>query len=168
MSDSLEWTFAYGSNMDVDGLRSWLKDNGHIDARVDRWERATLAGHCLVWNYYSRTRRGGAANVKQCEGASLPGVALQLNSAGLAAVDRKEGHPKFYSRGEAPVTVQLSDGTSVRAWLYIAVSNKCRLTKVPPTREYLDIIIKAAERHSLPADHIEMLRGTPTAVDSDG
>src|SRR5262245_18783457 len=119
MIEPLEWTFAYGSNMNVDDLRSWFEKKGHKDARIERYERATLPEYRLVWNYFSHSRKGGAANVERFEGAALPGIALHVNTAGLAAIDRKEGHPKSYSRCDAPVTVQLSDGTSVRAWLYI-------------------------------------------------
>lgn len=168
MTESLEWTFAYGSNMNLDDLRSWFEGNGHTDARIERSERAVLPGYRLVWNYYSSRRGGGAANVEHFDGALLPGVALQVNREGFRAIDRKEGHPKYYSRGDAPVSVQLGDGSSIRAWLYVAVPGRCRKVTVPPTREYLDIIVGAAEHHGLPADHVEALRAIPTAEPSDG
>lgn len=167
MTTSLEWTFAYGSNMNVDDVRAWFVEKGHSDACIQRCARATLPGYRLIWNYYSRSRKGGAANVERVAGASLPGVAVQMNVAGLVALDRKEGHPKYYSRGDAPVTVHLGDGSSVRAWLYIAVPAKCRTTIVWPTREYLDLIVTAAVSHGLPPEHIEMLRSTPISESSD-
>ncbi|HTR56146.1 MAG TPA: gamma-glutamylcyclotransferase family protein [Kofleriaceae bacterium] len=168
MGASLEWTFAYGSNMDVDDLRSWFIANGHHKARIERCEPATLPGFRLVWNYYSQSRKGGAANIERFAGAVLPGVALHVNGAGLAAIDRKEGHPNYYSRGDVPVRAQLIGGTSVEAWVYVAVADRCRATEIPPTRAYLDMMIRAAERVGLPAAHVEMLRSTPTMESSDG
>jgi hypothetical protein len=96
----------------------------------------------------------------------LPGVALLVSPETLGAIDKKEGHPAYYSRGETRVSAQLADGTSIDAWLYVAVPARCHSITVPPTRAYLDIIIRAAERVGLPAEHIAMLRTVPTAVDS--
>ena len=161
---TLVWTFAYGSNMDVDDLRSWFVSKGYEDAHIERCLPATLPGYRIIWNYYSKTRRGGAANIEHvADASSLPGLALLMNGAGLAAIDRKEGHPHSYSRGSAPITVQLTDGTPVDAWVYIAVPTKCRPSTVLPTPAYLDIMVKAAERAGLPAEHIEILKRTPTA-----
>lgn len=169
MTGSFEWTFAYGSNMVLEDLRAWFVAKGHQDARIERCVPATLPGYGLVWNYSSHSRRGGAANVERvADTSSLPGLALLVNSAGLAAIDRKEAHPNSYSRGSAPLTVQLIDGIEVEAWVYVAVPAKCSLTTVPPTRAYLDIMIRAAERHQFPLEHVEMVRSTPTAEPSDG
>lgn len=168
MTNSPEWTFAYGSNMSIDDLQAWFAQKGHTAARVERVEPATLPGYRLIWNYYSNSRKGGAANVERAAGQILPGVALLVSCETLSAIDKKEGHPKYYSRGEARVPVQLADGTSIDAWLYVAVADRCRSATVPPRRAYLDIMILAAERVGLPAEHVAILRATPTADDSNG
>ena len=162
MSASFDWTFAYGSNMDVDDLQAWFMRNGYTAARVERMTRAELADHRLVWNYRSKSRRGGAANVEPAPGNTLHGVALLVNAGTLAALDKKEGHPRSYSRGAAKVSIKLDNKSEVDAWLYVALPSRCEPTTVPPTRDYLEIIIRAATRVGLPAEHIAMLHATPT------
>jgi hypothetical protein len=162
-TDELHWVFAYGSNMATDDLTNWLTSNGHLASGLVRIEPATLAGHRLIWNYRSRSRDGGAANIEPCVGADLPGVALMVEAVVLSAIDRKEGHPRFYSRGSSPLPVRLRQGNEVSAWVYVAVPARRSLTPVRPRRAYLQLLIAAAQQHGLPVSHIAELEATPTA-----
>lgn len=158
MADSLERMFAYGSNMDVDHLRSRIRTSGYENARVERSESAKLPGFLLVWNYYSQSRSGGAANVDRVANGVSPALALMVNNAGLA------GHPNSVTRGDAPVPVRLAGGTLANAWVYVACVERRRAFVVPPTRAYLNIIVSAAERLGLSITHVE----TPTMESSHG
>lgn len=159
----LSWVFAYGSNMATDDLmRRIVGEGGSADGLV-RVERAFLPGHRLVWNYRSNTRGGGAANVEKCAGRELPGVALLVDEAVLSVIDRKEGHPSFYSRGASPIRVWLSGGEEIRAWVYVAAKRRCSATPVLPLRAYLQLLIDGARKHGLPPMHIAELEATPTA-----
>lgn len=168
MSKSVEWVFAYGSNMNIEDLQRWFDEKGHRRARIARVERATLPDYRLVWNYHSISRDGGAANVERAAGQSLPGVALDVNPEALSAIDEKEGHPRYYSRGSALVPVELAAGPRIEAWLYVALPKHCSTTTVYPRCSYLEILIRASEAHGLPADHVAMLRAMPTKEDLDG
>jgi hypothetical protein len=156
------WVFAYGSKMDVDDLRGWLAKKGHGADGLVRVERATLAGYRLVWNYRSVSRDGGAANVEPCEGRDLPGLALFVNAKTLKAIDQKEGHPRYYSRGSSTRTVRLHDGGEIAAWLYVAVQARCSVTPVWPRRKYLQLLVDAARKNALPAWHVAELEATST------
>lgn len=159
----LSWVFAYGSNMATDDLKRRLADHaGSADGLV-RVESAYLPDHRLVWNYRSNTRGGGAANVERCSGRELPGVALLVDETALSVIDRKEGHPSFYSRGVSPLHARLSGGDEITAWVYVAVKRRCSTTPVLPLRTYLQLLIDGARKHGLPATHIAELEATPTA-----
>ena len=158
-----EWVFAYGSNMDLDDLRGWLADQGQSANGIQRVEQAALPDHRLVWNYHSVSRQGGAANVEPCAGRDLPGLALLVDAATLQAIDRKEGNPRYYSRGRSPLTLRLQGGQEVSAWVYVAVPERCSDTPVPPRRAYLGLLLKAARKYALPAWYLAELEGTMTA-----
>src|SRR5262249_13817629 len=114
------------------------------------------------WNYRSVSRDGGAANVERCAGRDLPGLALSVDAATLAAIDRKEGHPRYYSRGSSRLTVRLQRGEDIAAWGYVAVPERVSAAPVPPRRAYLELLLKAAREHPLPAWYVAELEATTT------
>lgn len=158
----LDWVFAYGSNMDVDDLCRWLGDRGHPAPRVERVEAAVLSGYRLVWNYRSGARRGGAANVEPAEGVELPGLALEVDPPTLAGIDLKEGHPHRYRRGPRRVPVRLASGEHQRVWLYVVLPEFRQSGFVAPRRAYLELLLRAAERHAFPDWYVSELRATTT------
>jgi len=161
----LDWVFAYGSNMHMVDLRRWLAENGHGAGGIHRVEPATLPGYRLAWNYRSRTRNGGAANVAPAEGRVLPGLALLVDAVTLRALDMKEGHPSWYDRGASRHTLRLHAGGVVDGWVYVATAARCSVDAVWPRREYLELLVVAAREHGLPHAHVAELEATPTADD---
>lgn len=157
------WVFAYGSNMDLEDLRRWFGERGHDANGIQAAECAVLPGYRLVWNYYSPGRRGGAANIEPQIGHELPGVALKVDAAALGAIDAKEGHPRYYSRGDRKMPIRLRDSGEVEAWVYIALPERCSATPVRPRRNYLGLMIAAAERYHFPDWYLNELGATPTA-----
>ena len=159
-SGEATWTFAYGSNMDLDALRGWLRDRGDDPNGVLDAQAATLPGYRLVWNYRSQKRDAGAANAERAEGDELPGVALQVDSATLKAIDEKEGHPKTYRRD--PVSVRLRSRPQVQAWPYMVVPDRRSPDPVWPRRAYLQLLLNGARGFGLPDWHIRALEETRT------
>lgn len=157
-STSHHLVFAYGSNMHTGDLGSWLTRNGYAAAEIAVFGRAVLPDHELVWNYWSRSRGCGAANVRPRAGCDLPGLVLRVDERGLAALDCKEGNGALYDRGAAPQRVVLDTGESVNAWLYVARPDRVRSESCLPSRAYLDLLIAGAREHGLPAAHIKRLR----------
>jgi hypothetical protein len=158
----MDWVFAYGSNMNLPDLRSWLGKYGYEPEGILEVVRAELPGYQLVWNYHSNSRRGGAANVKIAPNETLPGVALGVTADVLEALDQKEGNPKYYSRGTDRIRITLEGGRTVSAWLYVAVPERCSAVPVWPRKDYLQLLLDAAHEHGLPASHIDSLAETPT------
>lgn len=156
----MTWVFAYGSNMHLADLERWLGSRPPPRGRILQAQAAHVEGYRLVFNYYSPRRRGGAANVEATPNQRLPGVAVRLNDAGLAAMDDKEGHPHRYVR-EATRTV-LASGSEVDAWIYVVRPEFTTAEPVLPTRHYRKLLVEGAVEFGLPEAHIAGLRRLET------
>lgn len=153
--------FAYGSNMCLVDLARWLDARGYPALTPLAAEAATLDGWRLVWNYRSPSRDGGAANVERCpRGGALPGVLLTVCDELFAAIDHKEGHPDRYRRRVLPV--RRGDGRSTDGWVYVVTDDWRQPADVPPRRAYLDVVLRGARAHRLPAAHLTTLAGLTT------
>jgi gamma-glutamylcyclotransferase (GGCT)/AIG2-like uncharacterized protein YtfP len=127
--------FAYGSNMDLDDLARWALSKGLAEPRIFAHHLAHLGGFERVWNYRSRARGGGAANVQPAEGSGVWGLVLEVDLPTRNLIDRKEGHPGLYSRGDDPLPVELSqEGKTVQAWVYQVTPPYICDEIIPPTR----------------------------------
>jgi len=157
-----EWVFAYGSSMHTGDLHRWLNEQGHPTEGILRAVAASLPGYRMAWNYRSRKRGGGAANLRTAPGREMFGVALQVDEPTLLALDAKEGHPDIYSRGERRLAVRLRDGIEVQAWVYQVVPGRRSEKGQWPRKEYLRLVVEGAREHDLPARHIRELEVTPT------
>ncbi|MBI4434037.1 gamma-glutamylcyclotransferase [Candidatus Uhrbacteria bacterium] len=148
--------------MHLPDLRRWLGEHGENPNGILRTEPATLEGWRIAWNYFSRSRNGGAANIIRAHGRILPGVALFVDRPTLEAIDHKEGHPRFYTRGARRVRIRLHSGVEELAWVYVARPELRKHEPVHPRRAYLNLLIEAAQHHELDRDHIAELAATPT------
>lgn len=147
--------------MDLDDLARWAGEKGFSSPRVLGHQLALLEGYERVWNYRSKARQGGAANVQPAKGARVYGLALEVDEATLALMDAKEGHPTRYSRGSAPVPVLLVDERRlVSAWLYQVTEAHLCADVIWPQRHYLDLIVSAARRYGFPAAALRALEET--------
>jgi gamma-glutamylcyclotransferase (GGCT)/AIG2-like uncharacterized protein YtfP len=160
---AIDFVFAYGSNMNRSDLRSWLESDGYDSSLVLSATPAILEGYDFVWNYYSRGKDGGTANLEPKEHATIYGVLIEIDESLLKAFDRKEGHPYFYSRGETRVPVRrVTDGSTVLAWLYLAKGNRRDRRDLWPARDYRKIVVDAAVFWKFPEDYIEKIENWPT------
>lgn len=140
--------FAYGSNMDLDDLRAWFARQGLEPPRVERTAVGLLEDHELVFNYYSRARRAGAANVEPARGQAVYGLILWVDGPTLDGLDLKEGAPHRYQRRR--VGTATPDGSPVQSWLYSVTPAHRSDAFVAPSPQYLDLLTRAAERHAFP------------------
>lgn len=162
MSRLLHPVFAYGSNLDLDDLRRWLRERGYPPHAPAEVHRADLIGWRLVWDYHSPMRQGGCANVERAPDAraALPGAVLHVDDALLAALDHKEGHPERYRRDRLPVRTPRG---AIEAWVYVVTPAWRRSTPVWPRRGYLETVLRGARALGLPDWHLEALAQTPVA-----
>ena len=159
--------FAYGSNLDLPDLGRWLSGRGLAHLSLASASVASLPDWRLVWNYRSNVRRGGAANVEPAPGAVVWGAALSVDEALLAAFDVKEGHPRRYRRVLAPIALPAEgggEGILRQAWVYVVTSAYRSESVIPPTRAYLEIVLRGGRALGLPADYLARLAATETAA----
>ena len=150
--DATEWVFAYGSNLHTQDLRSWLRHYGYADNGIIQVIPALLKDYELVWNYYSPVRKGGAANVRPAKSSQVLGALLEITPATLPGIDKKEGHPARYCRGEKRVEVYtLDEKNSHYAWVYEVQPDYQTPEPTAPTQAYLDIMLAGIEQVGLGA-----------------
>ena len=138
--------FAYGSNLSTEQMNWRCKFNELVGP-------AYLEGYKLDFTFKSTAWGGGCADIVQKEGGVVWGLLYRITDEGLKALDRYEGHPTAYRRFET--SVRLKDGTEKRSvWTYEVVEKKACL----PTKEYLGIILDAANWHGFPKSYQDELR----------
>lgn len=145
MSNQRVRYFAYGSNMDVDQLKGLCPSAEVLGAGV-------LKGYRLGFTIYSSGWGGGAADVVPEPGREVWGIAYVMDTKDLDQLDSKEGCPDHYGRVELLVHVS---GTEYRdVWVYEAAQKR---SFVPPKRQYIKIMIRAAIRYGFPQEYVDSL-----------
>lgn len=153
------WVFAYGSNMHLQDVARWFEGVG-AKPNIARCERAELREHRLVFDYYSKTRRGGAANITRCKGSRVWGAALSVDASTLASFDVKEGHPHLYRRWRGWVRAYASGW--VQAWVYQVGARHTRRAFMAPSAHYRSLLVGGAAALQLPAYYQIALAALPT------
>jgi hypothetical protein len=157
--------FAYGSNLDPDQMRTRCPESRVVGL-------AALPDHRLTFPLHSESWGGGAAGVSHAHGSTVWGVLYELSESDLASLDRHEGwkgpgdHHNLYDRELATVELTRADDGSVprrvRATTYFART----LNPTPPSRRYLDAVLKGARHHRLPPEYIEWLAAGEVASEA--
>ncbi len=154
--------FAYGSNMNQKDLDDYCRRNGKplIDLRSRSPRVCVLGDYRLDFNYYSKGRRSGAANIEPAIGEHVEGVLFEITIDDRRTIDQKEGAPTYYH--EISVSVTLNDGTKIEnVKTYTVCEDKKRREFIPPSREYKQIIINGAKAFGLSNQWIEKLEKIP-------
>jgi cation transport regulator ChaC len=149
------WVFAYGSNMHQPDLERWFAEHHTHPPTIYQAKPAQLHEYQLSWNYYSKRRQGGAANVVRATNATVWGVAMEVCSLTLDGLDRKEGHPNVYER--KPCQLRATDGHNLQAWLYEVTPAFASSSFHPPQTSYLQLLIESARLHQFPESYLESL-----------
>lgn len=153
--------FAYGSNLDPGQMARRCPGATVVGL-------AELRDHKLVFPLTSHDWGGGVAGVSVAHGQSVWGIVYDLTAAHLAELDRYEGYrgekssDNLYDRETVSVQLTRADDGSfprrLHAWIYVARP----ANPSPPSRRYLDAIVRGAQHHRLPADYVARLAATPT------
>jgi len=154
--------FAYGSNLDPEQMRS--RCPGHQIVGL-----GALRDHRMIFPLTSPTWGGGVAGVQGSRGSTVWGMVFELGSEDVASLDVAEGFKgpgdqhNVYDREFVFVELTRPDHGSiprrVRAACYLA-----RPTNPgPPSRRYLDTIVRGAKHHRLPEEYVAALEKIPTA-----
>jgi len=148
--------FGYASNLDPEIMRTLCP--GHRVVGL-----AALPEHRLAFPRYSPDWGGGLAACQLAHGETVWGIVYDLTDEDLAALDRKDG---FRGPGDQhndcdreTTTVELTrpdDGSiprRLRPWIYAPRTSN----PTPPSRRYLDVILRGARHHRLPDDYVARL-----------
>ncbi len=149
--------FAFGSNMNVAFLRSWLQEQGVEPDELELRGHAILHGHRLRTNYESSRNQAGAANIVKSAHSHVEGVVYEVTPAVRNALRQKEGWPRRYR--ETNVAVELvSTGEIIKTFTYI-VTPGCRTDQnLPVTAEYRRLILDAADERDFTEPYQLFLR----------
>lgn len=142
--------FAYGSNMDLDQMKSRCPS-----ARF--YGVAELRDHQLAFTRKSRKRGCGVADVITAKGKSVWGVVYEISEQDIDYLDRAEGYQpgrqsNAYLREERVVFLNGNEQSPLSVAIYIANKEK---NPPLPNQEYKDLLIKGARFWRLPEDYIK-------------
>jgi hypothetical protein len=159
--------FAYASNLNPEQMRERAPDHRRIGLAVLRDYRIAFPRYSPLWG-------GGVASPQLAHGEELWGVLFEVTEHDLERLDVYEGfrapgdqHNIYERQQEYVELVRAEDGSvprRVRAHVYFAhVSNP-----KPPSRRYLDAILKGARAYRLPEDYIAKLETIAVAEEEAG
>lgn len=153
--------FAYGSNMDKDDLDAWCIKRGYPSINFFSLSPSKLKNFKLVFNYYSPSRGSGAANIMESQTDCVYGLLLEIDDHALKIIRTKEGYPNYYK--EISVEVEKFNGEVIQnVKTYKVVSNKEKKTHQPPSKSYLNLIIKNARKYDFPLFYVKRLESILT------
>jgi len=142
--------------MDEADLDDWCRGKNKEIIQFHDVNPARLSDYRLTFNYYSTSRRGGAANIMPSKGSYVYGLLIKINANDLCTIRSKEGCPNKYS--EINIEVELLDGTRVKnVKSYKVVKSMEKKGHQKPTRKYLNLIIKNAKKYNFPLEYISFL-----------
>lgn len=145
--------FAYGSCMSPEDLARDVSDFELIGP-------ALVRGFRLGFTRYSRSRRGGVADLVPDITGVVEGVLYRLPIEQLAALDEREGAPDNYRRDF--IAVRRPDGAMFDGVLTYVVADKTA-EEVPPHPDYVATILTGATAYLSPPyvakirDHVQQL-----------
>jgi cation transport regulator ChaC len=155
-SNKVIYYFAYGSNMDEKDLDRWCKKKELPAVRFLGKSPAKLDGYTLSFNYYSTSRNGGVANIMESKNDCVYGLLIEMEKDNLNTIRLKEGYPNSYD--EICVDVETFEGTLFRdVKTYKVVKYQEKPNHQPPTRYYMQLIIKNAKKYNFPSEYIRFL-----------
>jgi AIG2-like family len=149
------WYFAYGSNLESATLR------GRRGIAFTRAVVVRAPGWRVVFDKPPLFPIGeGFANIVADLDATALGVAFEVSADDLAHIELSEGVPiDNYRRVELAVEplVAVPDPPSEA----VSLASDRRDETLRPSTRYMEIVIRGALEHGLPADYVEALRAVP-------
>jgi hypothetical protein len=159
MAKATTYYFAYGVDMDSVELDLQLDRRRRPRLRFARTTRASLPGYRLICDIASRTHHGGVFNIIPEPTSTVHGVVYELHPGDTITVGAiKLGETARYALSLLPVTTRT--GEVVSALVLHAAPEKKQLAA---SQSYLDIVLRAARNHGLPATWLQYLKTLQSA-----
>jgi hypothetical protein len=134
--------FAYGSNL----LKERLKNRIRI---YHEHHKGFIKNHSLIFNKRSIDKTS-KANIEYRKGCNVWGVCYEIDPEGFDKLAKIE---KGYEIKEIAVFLQNDEAKFIVANTFISSD----LSKNPPAKEYVDLIVRGAKEHDLPDDYIRQI-----------
>ena len=134
--------FAYGSNMDPDGMRTRAPDAVPLGA-------ARLPGWRLTFTADDPDDGYGVPHIEPDPADEVWGVLWEIGDDDLRSLDAYEGNAYTHD-----VVAVSHDGRDVEAVVYLATPTGYRA----PSPGFMEVLVRGAEAHGLPPGYIERLR----------
>lgn len=148
------WYFAYGSNLDPGTFL------GRRRMRPSEARRGRIDGYRLVFDLAIGAGERAVANLAPDPGERVHGVAYAISRSQAFWLDRTEGVPRAYRR----VTVPWCDDAGEIREGFTYVSER-RSPGRRPSARYMNLLLRGARHHRLPAAYVAWLRGIELAAD---
>jgi len=152
--------FAYGSNMDEKDLKDWCKKENMPFPKWTLLGTACLDGYKLFFNYYSKKRNGGAANIMKYSDSKVYGLLFEMDECDIKTIRKKEGVPNCYE--EITITVKHKDRNIVKVKTYKVLKEKEKSGHQKPTKYYMNLILRNARINGFPSEYVRYLEGIKT------
>lgn len=130
--------FGYGSNLNYEDRRAWCEKQGCDDFVKKAVEHAYLPDHEWVFHYVSKSRGGGALDIRPRLGQLVPGMLFEIAPGAWDWLDKKEGARTAYRRKE--VVVLTPDGGEHHALTYEVVPERREDGFITPAPGYAEIV----------------------------
>ena len=152
--------FAYGSNMDPAQMKARCPESRFVS-------RATLENYDVDFTRFSTRRQCGVMDVVPKAGSRVWGALFKVSDNDINRMDaaeiyappggKLEDDPHRYQRKTLAVQPEGDTArTPIQASVYEVVTKQ---PTIPPSKDYLDTILRGAEACGLPGPYIERLRG---------
>jgi cation transport regulator ChaC len=149
--------FAFGSNMHLDHLRTWIRAHGGDPAGIRKPRHTILPGYRLRTNYLSVGHGAGAATIEAATGHVVEGVLMSVTTAVTELLRRREGWPHIYD--DIPVTIELPErGRKLQAFTFMVMPQHRIPNDLPVTQEYASLILEAAAQFGFSVRYRRHLR----------
>lgn len=121
-------------------------------------KRAYFENYRPVYDGWSVIRKCAVTNIVHSKGNVVWGGLFEISRNDLAALDKREGYPERYDKGE--FEVQDDNKETVKAITYFRTGQ----TEGEPSEKYLDTVIQGAHDCGLPERYIAFLAGERVKV----
>lgn len=152
--------FTYGSNMSKYDLDRWCIEKGYKEIKIYSKLKAVLHGYELSFNYYSTSRKAGAANIMENPIEYVIGLLYELDHEGFIKIAEKEGSPNYYSEIKIKIKVDGEQLDNISTFKVIKAREKSTFQR--PTKHYMSLIISAAEENNFDKAYIDKLKSVST------
>lgn len=115
----MSWYFAYGCNMNIGHLRSFLLASGVSPAGACEPKHALLRDFHIRTNFFSESHGCGVCTIEPFPGGTVEGAVMEITPAVRDALRSKEGWPDVYTEAEVSVSV-IETGRETTALTYFA------------------------------------------------